>query len=369
MHVAIVVKEFPPDAIGGTETQTKRMAAALAGRDHDVTVFTKRYGDHDDESLPFDVVRVPNLTGNPFLSTMTFLVACTVMLSRRAREFDVCQCMMVYPNGFLGYVVRRLTGLPYFAWIRGGDYYFMKDTRWKRWMIRRVLADTRVLVQASDIAADISQDFPGLDTDLAVLGNGVEIPDETAGGEGILFVGRLAPMKGVDTLLRAMEGIDAPLTIVGDGPERDRLVGLADDLDIEVNFEGRIPPEEVDEYYRDAAVFCLPSTGEEGLPNVVLEAMSWGLPCVTTDSGGLPSLIEDRERGFVVPQGDPPGLRDRLRRLLDSQELREDIGLNAREYVTANHSWEVIVDRLETQYAAVAGDQAVEGSTRSPQNS
>lgn len=356
MRIAIVVKEFPPDVIGGTETQTERMAAALTDLGHDVTVFTKRYDNHDDADRSFEVVRVPNLRMNPFVSTLTFLVACTILLTRRATEFDICQCMMVYPNGFLGYVVNRLTGLPYFAWIRGGDYYFMKDVGWKRWMIRRVLEDTRVLVQAPSISEDVRADFPAANLDLAVLGNGVDVPDTTADGEDVLFLGRLAPMKGVDVLVTAMTDVDASLTVVGDGPERNRLESLADQVDANATFVGRVSPDEVGDYYRDAGVFCLPSTGEEGLPNAVLEAMSWGLPCVTTDSGGLPSLVGDGDRGIIVPRDDPEALATALSGLLDDPDQRTELGRNAREHVVANHSWDAIVDSLEEHYECVTGN-------------
>jgi glycosyltransferase involved in cell wall biosynthesis len=356
MRVAIVVKDFPPDMIGGTETQTKRMATALVDRGHEVTVFTKRYGDHDDTDMPFEVVRVPNLHSNPFISTLTFLLACTVVLARRADGFDICQCMMIYPNGFLGYVVRRLTGLPYLAWIRGGDYYFMKDVTWKRWMIKRVLADTRVLVQAPGIETDVRTEFPDVDHNLAVLGNGVEVPKVAADGDGVLFVGRLAPMKGVSVLIRAMAELDASVTIVGDGSERDRLESLAAEIGADATFVGQVPPEAVNDYYRKAGVFCLPSTGEEGLPNAVLEAMSWGLPCVTTDSGGLPSLVGEGDRGYVVPKNDPERLQERLAHLLADPDRRSNVGQNAREYVVANHSWDAIVDALEDNYTTVRED-------------
>jgi glycosyltransferase involved in cell wall biosynthesis len=356
MHVAIIVKDFPPDVIGGTETQTKRMATALVDRGYDVTVFTKQYRNHGDTEVPFELVQVPNLRLNSFISTLTFLLACTVMLARRADEFDICQCMMIYPNGFLGYVVRQLTGLPYLAWIRGGDYYFMKDVAWKRWMIERVLKDTRVLVQAPGIKTDVRTEFPDIDHDLSVLGNGVEIPETTADGEGVLYLGRLAPMKGVSVLIRAMAELDTPLTIVGDGSERERLESLATDVGADATFVGRVPPEAVDDYYRTAEVFCLPSTGDEGLPNAVLEAMSWGLPCVTTDSGGLPSLVGEGDRGFVVPKNEPTILRERLVELLNNPEQRKTMGNNAREYVILNHSWDAIVDAIEDHYTAIRGD-------------
>jgi glycosyltransferase involved in cell wall biosynthesis len=329
------------------------MATALSERGHEVTVFTKRYGDHDDGAFPFEVVRIPNWRVNSFFSTLTFLLNCTLALLRRSSEFDVCQCMMVYPNGFLGHVVERLTGLSYFAWIRGGDYYFMKDTWWKRWMIWRVLADTRVLVQGPSIAEDVREDFPDVDLDLHVVGNGVAIPDATAQGEGVLYLGRLAPKKGVDVLLHAMSGLDASLTIVGDGPERAMLEDLAAELDVNVSFVGRVPPERVGEYYRKAGVYCLPSVRGEGLPNTVLEAMSWGLPCVTTDSGALPSVIGEGERGKMVESGDVAALRDALEELLEESSERNRLGRNAREYVVAQHSWDAIASKLEEQYRYV----------------
>jgi len=60
----------------------------------------------------------------------------------------------------------------------GGDYYLMQDVRWKRWMMRALLADTLVLTQAADIRADICTDSQGVDSNIEVLGNGVSISDE-----------------------------------------------------------------------------------------------------------------------------------------------------------------------------------------------
>ena len=220
MNVAVLVKEFPPDIIGGTETQTLRMARALEEHaDHDVTVYTKAYGsdsadgaagDHADE--PFDLVRVPNWDVTPFVSTLTFVIVATLYLLRDARRFDVLQCMMIYPNGFVGYVVSTLTGLPYFAWIRGGDYYFMKKNRVKRWMIARVLGDTRVLVQTEKVRRDVHAEFP--DADLTVVGNGVDLPVEMADGDDVVYVGRLKKQKGVDVLPDPVEAAGQVVVVV-----------------------------------------------------------------------------------------------------------------------------------------------------------
>lgn len=350
MNIAIVLKTFPPDVIGGMETQTRQMATELHDAGHDVTVFTKDFGDHDDSDVSYDVVRVINRKHNPFISDLTFLVFTLIALFRRRKEFDVLQCMMIYPVGFLGYVVNKLTGLPYFAWIRGGDYYLMNDVTWKRWMMRRVLGDTLVLAQSEEIREDVTTDFDDIECDIKILGNAVSVPDETASGDGVLYVGRLAPKKGVEYLIEAMEDVDAELTVVGDGPERARLEELADRTDANVTFIGEVPPDEVDGYYRDAGVFVLPSVEGEGMPNVILEAMAWGLPVVATDSGGIPSLIENGTTGYIVPMGDSETLAVRIGTLLGDHRLRSRMGRAARKYVVDNRSWDWLVRELGRIY-------------------
>ncbi|WP_302080893.1 glycosyltransferase family 4 protein [Salinibaculum rarum] len=351
MNVAILVKEFPPDVIGGTETQTLRMARELQEQTaHEVTVYTKRYPS-DPPDVPFDLVGVPNWRRSPFLSTFTFVLAATFMLVRDADEFDVLQCMMVYPNGFVGWLVNRFQGLPYFAWIRGGDYYFMKDTPGKRWAISKVLADTLVLVQTERVASDVRDEFS--DSNLDVLGNGVDIPEQTADGDEIVFVGRLKDQKGVHVLIQALEDLDEKLLIVGDGPERERLERLASRLDVEIEFVGEVNPEAVEEYLHRGKAFVLPSVRGEGLPNAVLEAMAIGLPVVVTGTGGVADAVVDGETGFIVEPGNEEGLRDRLELLCEADTRRERMGVSARKWVVENHSWNTIISDLDAVYRGI----------------
>ena len=353
MRIAICLKSFPPDMIGGMETQTKEMATKLHQRGHDVTVFTKKYGSHDDRDVPYEVVRIRNWQLNPFVSDLTFLVLTLVALLRRREEFDVLQCMMIYPVGFLGYVNNKLTGVPYLAWIRGGDYYLMNDVTWKRWMMRRVLEDTLVLAQSEEIRQDVIRDFDDIDCDIDILGNAVTVPDDTSTGDGVLYVGRLAPKKGLQYLIEAMQEVNAHLTIVGDGSEREKLENQVASSTVEVTFVGEVPPDEVNSYYRDAGIFVLPSIEGEGMPNVLLEAMALGLPVVATGSGGVPSLVEDGYNGYLVPMRDLEELSESIRELHENPQLRSEMGDNARSFVIDNHSWEALCSELEEYYAGV----------------
>ncbi len=355
MRVAILLRSFPPDTVGGMETQTKRMATELHHAGHNVTVFTKAFGEHDDSDVPYEVARIRHYQLNPFVSDLTFLVFVLLSLLRRRNEFDILQCMMIYPMGFLGYVVNKITGLPYFAWIRGGDYYLMNDIWWKRSMMRCVLNDTLVLAQSEEIHQDVTADFSDIDCNIEVLGNAVSIPDKTASGEGVLYVGRLAPKKGLEYLIEAMAEVDSDLTIVGDGSERARLERHAAKTDAKITFEGEVDPDEVDDYYESAAVFVLPSIEGEGMPNVILEAMAWGLPVVATDSGGVPTLIKDGHNGYIVPMHDADALADRINAVLADEDYRRKLGQNARTFVSENHSWDTLCSELENYYERVCG--------------
>ncbi|MFC6873762.1 glycosyltransferase family 4 protein [Halobellus marinus] len=353
MRVAIIVRAFPPDVIGGMQTQTKQMGTELHRAGHNVTVFTRQFGEHDDSDVPYEVVRIRNWKINSFISHLTFLLFALFAVVRRSDEFDCVQCMMLYPVGFLGYVINKLTGLPYFAWIRGGDYYLMNDVHWKRWTMRKVLADTLVLAQSKEIRSDVLSDFNDIDCNIQVLGNAVSVPDETATGDGALYVGRLAPKKGIEYLIEAISEIECHLTIVGDGSERERLEKLVEQTGANVTFEGKIPPGDVSDYYRSAGFLVLPSTEGEGMPNVVLEAMAWGLPVIATDSGGLPTVIDDGTNGYLVPMRDPDALQDAIETLLEDPETSRKMGKNAKQYVRENHSWNELVDSLEDVYKEV----------------
>jgi L-malate glycosyltransferase len=140
-------------------------------------------------------------------------------------------------------------------------------------------------------------------------------------------------IKRVSDAIKAMailgpECPDARLLIVGDGPDRRLLEGLADDLvPGSVVFAGGISP--ADSYYFLMDVFVV-SSATEGAPLTVAEAMHAGLPVVATTVGGLPSMVSHEQTGVLVPSFDPRSLATALRRLLVSADLRETFGHRGR---------------------------------------
>ena len=348
MKIGILVKEFPPDVIGGTEVQTMRMAEEL-GRKHEVIVFTKRYKSDAKYAYHkhYDIVRIQNARFNDFLSTLTFVLLTPFFIMKYRKKIDVLQCMMIYPNGFIGLLLNKLFKIPFFSWIRGGDWYFAKNNPIKRKMIASVLKNSLVVVQSNEIKKDVEREFP--EANLKIIPNAVNIPGRRAEGEDIIFVGNLIERKGVEYLIKAMKNVKRKLLIVGDGPERKKLEKLAQSLGVNCEFVGAVAPEKVSKYLMKGKLFVLPAITGEGFPNVILESMSFGLPVVATTLAGIPDLVEDGKTGFLVKPADAEALAGKITKIVNNESLWRRMSDNCLKEVR-KYSWDNIIKRIEEVY-------------------
>ncbi|HEX2104020.1 MAG TPA: glycosyltransferase family 4 protein [Solirubrobacteraceae bacterium] len=196
-------------------------------------------------------------------------------------------------------------------------------------------------------------------------------PDADAPRDGVLFVGRLTPHKGVDALIAAVpDGVT--LTLAGTAghdaqlPERDYpqlLRRLAHGRT--VRFLGAVPEEQLPGLYRRAAVFALPSVERtvygrriacvELLGLAVLEAMASATPVVCSRVGGVAEIVEDGVTGFLVEPGDVGALRERIDHLLRDRALAARVGRNARERALDRFTWEACAERCLAAYAELTG--------------
>lgn len=173
----------------------------------------------------------------------------------------------------------------------------------------------------------------------------------------VAYVGALSSEKGVANAIRAVAPLrDVRLVMAGDGPERDALASLADEL-----APGRITflGESNDPAAVMAAsdVLVLPSV-TEGTPGVLIEAGLCGLPVVATDVGGVATIVVDQETGVLVPPGDVERLTDGLRSVLaDGSEL----GRKARAHCLEHFEMNVVADAWETLLSSVVGRSTLEG--------
>jgi glycogen(starch) synthase len=187
----------------------------------------------------------------------------------------------------------------------------------------------------------------------ALFARPCEDPFPGIGRPRVVFVGRLAPQKGVRTLVEAARLLKTPgvkVLLVGDGPQRSMLerevrrLGVGD----VVHLFGFVSHDRVPTVLTHADLLVLPSLYEE-LGTILLEAMWVGLPIVASRTGGIPDVIDDGVNGLLVVPGDPGALARAIDRLLAEPDLARRLGEAARERAR-DYDWGVLAERVLAVY-------------------
>ncbi len=262
---------------------------------------------------------------------------------------DVLMALTVVPN-IWGRVFGRLRRVPaVIANCRGGDDLWRQHESVLRPLAHHHICNSRALEQALTGRYGLP---PGR---VDVIPTGVDTrhfaprPGEREAEPVILCLARLAPVKGHETLIRAFEAVHprhprARLRLVGDGELREQLSRRIGESPARERIEllpGTLDPAG---HYARASLAALSSVNE-GMPNVLLEAMAMGLPCVGTDVGGVGEVIRHGRTGLVVPGGDFEAYAAALDRLLASEEERLGMGEEGRRIAVAEHSLDAVAAR------------------------
>jgi len=172
------------------------------------------------------------------------------------------------------------------------------------------------------------------------------------------MVGRLLPQKGVDLLLRAVALLPSPrpsILILGDGPARGALEGVAADLGFgsSIRFLSGVQHDAVRGFMAAIDVLVLPSRTtpkwKEQFGRVLVEGMAAGCVVVGSSSGAIPEVVGDA--GLIFPEDDVEGLAEALRRVLGEPGLGEALRIRGRKRVRAYYTWEAIASRINDFYA------------------
>jgi colanic acid/amylovoran biosynthesis glycosyltransferase len=171
-------------------------------------------------------------------------------------------------------------------------------------------------------------------------------------GNRLLYVGRLAAVKGLPILLESLAKLvvqhpDLELTVVGDGNDRKMLEARTDSLNLtsHVKFVGYQSQSEVRERLQATDIFVMASFAE-GVPVVLMEAMAAGVPVVATQIAGVSELVENQVSGYLVPAGDPETLADRIQDLVKDSEMRSRFGTAGRAKVVEDFNIQTETARL-----------------------
>jgi len=300
---------------------------------------------------------------------LSFMLRSLPAARRIAEEFkpDVTCAFFGIPGGPAALHLRKSRGIPYVVALRGSDVPRPEMAKHQRLHLFTGPFLRQIYRKASGIVA-VSEPLKGAalkvapDVAIEVIPNGVDT-DWFSGAAGdrssgplleLLYVGRLKEFKGVQHLIRALPMAEAKLgrairlTVAGDGPYRGALEKLAAETPLRrsrVEFAGWLEREALREAYGRAALLLLPSL-VEGHPNVVLEAMAMGTPCVGTDAPGIREVIADGQDGLLTPPADPAAIADAVARALSDGDRWQAMSRAARARAE-RFSWESIAALYE----------------------
>jgi len=291
---------------------------------------------------------------------------------RASFPFDVIDAHWAYPDGVAAALLARHFGVPFSITVRGDDVNVFAAERGRGAMIRWALGRAALVVALSQELKARVTTLAGVGGRAVVVPNGVDGDrfrpmDRSAArrrlGIGanarvLITVGRLHTSKGIPTLVEALAALppscdDVRLYVVGArDPEADARPAIAAavaryGLSDRVRLVGAQTPDQLVAWYSAADLFCSATT-REGSPNVLLEAMACGLPCVTTPAGGCREAIASPDVGLLVA-ADPGAIAQALAAALGRRWNRDRIVAQARR-----RSWNTVADECRRHLLQLA---------------
>ncbi len=341
---------------GGVETRMRVLARALKGREKDVIFIAINRGGVAEDELRMLGFEVLCLGAKPSVYSIGTLVKLTATL-RRLRP-DVVHAHGAEAN-FHALIAARLAGVP----VRIGEEIGVPEhSALGRFVFKCAYASaSRVVAISNIVAATIERLGEAKGNHIVVVENPIRsiepkpVSEPSRGLLRLVYVGRLIAWKEVPNALHALatlrdRGRECEFWIIGDGPDREKLEKLTDDLGITENVRFLGFQDRPEDYVAACDLFILTSF-REGFCMALVEAMAAGTPAVSTAVGIAPEVIEEGRTGWLVPPQDIPALTETLDRVtrLGRDQLGL-IGLAASKAVLARNSPELYRDRLDRLY-------------------
>ena len=372
----MIIGQFYPN-VGGAEKECQNLSKGLTEKGFSVRVLTQ-YKEGLPEYEEIEGIPVYRKIKGWHLFELTYMFSVLYFLIRHRKHYETIQCFGLYlfipPALLMKYLFRKKVVARIECSGRFGDFWRIKQLKWKKLVISSSKRFDKIIFISSDIKRElIENQFPI--RKLVRISNSVDIDKfkpcerlKDRGLKNICFIGRLEEQKGVEYLIRAMDIIKSKtncvrLFIVGEGKLKTHLEELCKMLELEnlVTFVGIT--HDVLPYYQDASIFVLPSISE-GLSLTLLEAMASGLPVIATVVGGNTELVNPSfesgktiksgyhvgENGILINSGDARGLAEALLKLLSDEKLSKQLGTKARTHVEKNYSLKNIINKYLNLY-------------------
>ena len=374
----MIIPTFYP-VIGGTQSQVQMLSEVLKTHNWSIHVLTRQHSYAHPHGLPasdmLDGIPITRLysNGGTKVGSLFYVLGGLWHLLRHGRR-NIYHAHDIGAPGWLAVAARFLFGGRCIIKLRTGCYLYRQRfssglARWQFALLLR-LAD-RVHVVNSEVenlvgdlgvpaervirvpnGVDTSQFYPVSSQEKLATRRRLGLPVEQT---IVLYVGRFDPLKGVDILLRAWALLpentrrQVKLVLVGDGPDREELLGIIDFLGIRESVLLAGERQNVRDYYWAADVFVLPSR-TEGLSNALIEAMACELPVLASDVGGSLDVVVEGENGVLFESENEPDLANKLMGLITGRDSWASMGAQARQRVVKYADLTFVLDRLRATY-------------------
>ena len=383
--ICLISHLFPSDRQDYKGNFVRDLAVELSYRGHEVHVVTPmRPGAVKEETIDGVFVhrfvyygwrrgvQLGQLKGNSTLLLGSLILLGTIkgLLSVIKHNSDLIHAYWVVPGGLIGLFVGRLTSRPVVATAAGSDLTTAPTSRLPNLLITFTLKHLDRVLPVSTAMEKIAIKL-GLPRERATVIHGpvgidtgdlkdtAQQPFTEEHERSLVYVGNLTAPKRAETIIRAMQKVtemytDCRLVLIGEGNLRLSLEALADELGLKkyVHFCGAVSHEEVLKMLQCADVFVHCSE-YEGLGMAIMEAMGAGLPVVASRVGGVLDLVREGETGFMIPPDDVEKYAEKILLLLNNDQLRQELGSNARHFAEKHLNKRTILAQLETVYGEI----------------
>jgi glycosyltransferase involved in cell wall biosynthesis len=367
---------FPPRSPEGIAKYVYNLTLKFVERGHDVTVITRGSSWKIEEehvqvlNALVRVYRVPTIPLYPLHVHIEGLLAKGLLRSLEP-QLDIVHVHSPYVPAVKTCAVPIITTIHTLEGVDIAQYEGMGFRRLAFKMSAPIFAsmelslfrNSKMLTAVSDHVFDELERYYSVSRKGVVLGNGVNEIQFSPLNKGsdeqyyVLYVGRMEYRKGLYDLVRCAKQVceerpDVSFILVGNGPlagsivRESRRIGIARN----VVLAGYVSESRLVELYQNASVCVIPSH-YEGLPTVMLEAMSCGVPVVATDIGGQVDVISNGMNGYLVPVKSPRRMARIICALLSNENLRKTVGRAARRTIEERYTWDIVSSRVLECYS------------------
>lgn len=277
-------------------------------------------------------------------------------------RYDLTHSFFTIPCGFISLLLRWQYKIPYIVSLRGSDVPGYSDRfpiiyKFVKPLVRLIWKKSYAVISNSQGLKELALKTNSKQK-IGIIYNGVDVdnfkPDHNLRPTDKIIIttgaSRITARKGIKYIIAAIkdtvkEHPQVLLKIMGDGNEKNDLEKLVQSLNLErhIQFLGRIPREKTHSYYQEASIFVMASLNE-GMSNAMLEALSSGLPIISTDTGGAKELVHEGINGFLVRMKNNEDLAEKINRLIANNGLRESMSQESRK-IAEKMSWKNVAEK------------------------